>query len=57
MYEPFHYRLSGDHRGFSIDFDEKRLFRNDMPEVYDLQSRGFTSKDKKAVPFLIGDFV
>ena len=26
VYEPFHYRLCGDHRGLLIDFDEKWLF-------------------------------
>ena len=49
VYEPFHYRLSGDHRGFFIDFDEKRLFGNDMRETYDVLGRGFTSKEKKVV--------
>jgi len=49
VYKPFHYRLSGDHRGFFIDFDEKRLFGNDMPDTYVVLGCVFTSKDKKAV--------
>ena len=49
VYEPFHYRLSGDHRGFYLDIDEKRLFGNDMPDTFDLMGRGFTTKDRTAV--------
>ena len=49
IYEPFQYRLSGDHRGFYIDIPEHLLLGNNCPPVYDPTPRGIKTKDKKAV--------
>ena len=49
IYEPFQYRLSGDHRGFYIDIPEHLLLGNNCPPVYDPSPRGIKTKDKKAV--------
>ncbi len=48
VYKPFFYRTSGDHRGFYIDFDFSTLF-SPIPQIFGSSSRGFTSKDRKAV--------
>ena len=49
VYEPFFYRLKGDHRGFYFDIPEKELFGSDKPVVYDATGRGLNSKDIKNV--------
>ena len=49
VYEPFFYRLKGDHRGFYFDIPEKALFGSDTPAVYDSKGRGLNSKDIKNV--------
>ena len=49
MYEPFFYRLKGDHRGFYFDIPEKALFGSNKPAVYDSKGRGLNSKDIKNV--------
>ena len=49
IYEPFMYRLSGDHRGFYFDIPETALFGNVLEPVYQLNGRGFSSKDTKQV--------
>ena len=49
VYEPFFYRLKGDHRGFYFDIPEKALFGSNKPAVYDSKGRGLNSKDIKNV--------
>ena len=45
VYEPFLYRLKGDHRAFYFDIPEEVLF-GDAPEpVFNNKGRGFSSKD------------
>ena len=48
-YEPFMYRLKGDHRAYYFDIDEDVLFGNQQEPVYDPTGRSFASKDPKAV--------
>ena len=48
-YEPFSYRLKGDHRGFYFDIPEKVIFGNTQDPVYPANSRKLNSKDAKAV--------
>ena len=55
-YEPFFYRLTGDHRGLYFDIDEEQLFGDHEPKVYSVQNRGFTSKDRTAVTAYIPNF-
>ena len=47
IYEPFDYRLSGDHRGFIIDIP-MAIFGTGCPPIYDPSGRGFQSNDRKA---------
>jgi hypothetical protein len=49
VYEPFMYRLKGDHRAFYFDIGEKFLFGNAKESPYDPAGRSFSSKDPKAV--------
>ena len=49
VYEPFFYRLKGDHRGFYFDIPEALLFGNAKPSVYDVNGRKLNSKDIKNV--------
>jgi hypothetical protein len=49
VYEPFMYRLKGDHRAFYFDIGEKILFGNTKESPYDPAGRSFSSKDPKAV--------
>ena len=49
VYEPFFYRLKGDHRGFYFDIPEALLFGNAKPSVYDVNGRNLNSKDIKNV--------
>ena len=49
VYEPFMYRLTGDHRGVYFDISEKVLFGNEQEKSYDPDGRSFSSKDPKAV--------
>jgi hypothetical protein len=49
VYEPFLYRLKGDHRAFYFDIEEKQLFGNENESPYDPEGRTFASKDRKAV--------
>ncbi|OEU15138.1 hypothetical protein FRACYDRAFT_239817 [Fragilariopsis cylindrus CCMP1102] len=49
VYEPFLYRLKGDHRAFYFDIEEKHLFGNEKESPYDPEKRTFASKDRKAV--------
>jgi hypothetical protein len=49
VYEPFMYRLKGDHRAFYFDFGEKVLFGDTKESPYDPTGRSSTSKDPKAV--------
>jgi hypothetical protein len=49
VYEPFLYRLKGDHRAFNFDIGEKHLFGNKKDSPYDPEGRTFASKDRKAV--------
>ena len=47
VYEPFLYRLKGDHRAFYFDIPENVLFGNDIKAPFDPNSRDFHSKDIK----------
>ena len=47
VYEPFIYRLKGDHRAFYFDIDEKILFGDIKPPPFDPTGRGFISRDVK----------
>jgi hypothetical protein len=49
VYEPFMYRLKGDHRAYYFDIGEEVLFGNKQEPVYDQAGRTFASKDPKAV--------
>jgi hypothetical protein len=49
VYEPFKYRLKGDHRAFYFDIGEKQLFGNNKDPVSEAEGRTFKSNDKKAV--------
>jgi hypothetical protein len=49
VYEPFKYRLKGDHRAFYFDIGEKQLFGNNKDPVSESEGRAFKSNDKKAV--------
>ena len=49
VYEPFQYRLRGDHRGLVVDFNEELLFGDTAPLPFGPKGRAFSSKDKKAV--------
>ena len=49
VYEPFLYRLKGDHRAFYFDINENVLFGNKQPPPFDPEGRSFKSKDPKAV--------
>jgi hypothetical protein len=49
VYEPFMYRLKGDHRAYYFDIGEDVLFGNKQEPVYDPTGRTFSSKDRKAV--------
>ena len=47
VYEPFLYRLKGDHQVFFFDIDEKILFGDIKPPPFDPTGRGFISRDVK----------
>ena len=47
VYEPFQYRLAGDHRGVYFDIDEEILFCDRADEIYDYAGRLLQSKHKK----------
>ena len=47
VYEPFLYRLKGDHRAFFFDINERILFGDVKPPPFDPAGRGFTSRDVK----------
>jgi hypothetical protein len=49
VYEPFMYRLKGDHRAYYFDIGEEVLFGIEQEPVYEPDGRSFTSKDPKAV--------
>ena len=55
VYEPFFHRASGDHHGFYIDFDTSSLFNHTIP-IFRSTSRGFSSKDCKAVTTYLSEF-
>lgn len=48
-YEPFHYRLFSDHRGYHLDFDTYRLFGSDTPSLPPMAFRDIQSKSPKQV--------
>jgi hypothetical protein len=52
-YEPFMYRLKGDHRAYYFDIGEDILFGNKQEPAYD-PARTFSSKDPKAVTTYLG---
>ena len=47
VYEPFCYRMTGDHRGLYFDIDETKLFCDTSEEAYDFSGRILQSKNKK----------
>ena len=47
VYEPFLYRLKGDHRAFFFDIPESALFGDNSLPPFDANARGFHSKDVK----------
>ena len=47
VYEPFLYRIKGDHRAFYFDINENILFGNFKQPPFDPASRGFNSRDVK----------
>lgn len=49
VYEPFLYRLKGDHRAFYFDINEEVLFQNKMDPPFRVDGRGISSKDCKNV--------
>ena len=55
VYEPFFFQTSGDHRGFYIDFELSSLFSRTVP-TFGTSSRGFSSKDCKAVTIYLTEF-
>ena len=48
VYEPFLYRLKGDHRGYYFDISEQHLFGNKKDNPYDPEGRSLSSKNRKA---------
>ena len=46
-YEPFHHRLSSDHRGMYIDIDTHSLFGNKTSPLAPAQARGIHSANRK----------
>ena len=54
IYEPFKYRLSGDHRGFYFDLDVSTLFSHQS--ISPVTSRTFSSKDQKAIKVYLQAF-
>lgn len=48
VYEPFLYRLKGDHRAFYFDISERVLFGDINEPAFDPVGRSFSSKDRKA---------
>ena len=47
VYEPFQYRLTGNHRGIYFDIDKEKLFCNQAEEIYNFSGRLLQSKHKK----------
>lgn len=49
MYEPFFYRLKGDHRAFFFDIPENVLFGKIDEDVTNANARSLSSKNAKSV--------
>merc|ERR1711884_74382 len=49
VYEPFLYRLKGDHRAFYFNISEEVLFQNKSDPPFRVDNRGISSKDFKNV--------
>ena len=49
VYEPFLYRLKGDHRAFYFDIREDNLFGNEQDGASEFEKRRLKSKDRKNV--------
>jgi hypothetical protein len=49
VYEPFMYRMKGDHRAYYFDIGEEVLFVNKQEPVYEPDGRSLPGKDPKAV--------
>ena len=49
MYEPFFYRLKGDHCGFFFDIPENVLFGKIDKDVTNASTRALSSKNVKSV--------
>jgi hypothetical protein len=48
VYEPFLYKLKGDHRAIYFDISERALFGDQKDPAFDPDDRSFSSKDRKA---------
>ena len=55
-YEAFYHRFCGDHRALVIDVPRSVMFGTWENSPFDVNSRGFTSKDKKSVPRYLDAF-
>jgi len=49
IYEPLHYRLSGDRRGFYLDFPQAKFFTQTLTPTAPISQRRLKSKDRKSV--------
>lgn len=49
IYEPFHHRITVNHRGIFVDTPIHILFWNQTPPIFDAKTRGISSKDQKNV--------
>jgi hypothetical protein len=49
VYEPFMYRLTGDHQGAHFDISKKILFGSEEEKAYNPDGRSISCKDPKAV--------
>ena len=56
-YEPFQYRLKGDHRTMVVDFDTNLLFGNPTTTLATLAQREFSSKEAGEQPKLHRDAI
>ena len=55
-YEAFYHRFCGDHRALVIDVPRSVMFGTWENSPFDVNGRGFTSKDKKSVPRYLDAF-
>ena len=48
-YDPYNYRVAGDHRGFFLDLDTRILFSSDTPSLAPPSQRSFSAQDPASV--------